>query len=304
VLKRCLRTAALAVALVALGGAKANADTISVTVGPDPTEEVPFPVSVSWTSGSTDQYVFVTIKPAGSLACAASYAADEPASDDLISRWTDSVAGTRSGIANEDAPGTYILCAYLQSGPSASAPAAATGPVPVTLRSARADVRLTVTPHADARQRVSVSASVTSELPRSLFVTVRPAGGRQCEAQHTHTSSHLLIRKQGEGAWTATEDFTAPDDGSYLLCAYIQEGLSDEPEATASATFVVGTDPCRAARTALAAARRSLRRAESAVARYRKQARRHSRRYRRAVRVRAVERRKLARARAAVTQVC
>ena len=133
-LKRFTRAAVFALALVALGGRSAHADTITVTTGPDPTEDVPLAVMVGWTSGSTDQHVFVTIKPAGPLGCAASYAADEPVSEDLISRWTDSVAGTRSGTAMEDAPGTYILCGYLQSGPFASVPAAMTGPVLVTLR--------------------------------------------------------------------------------------------------------------------------------------------------------------------------
>jgi hypothetical protein len=109
-----------------------------------------------------------------------------------------------------------------------------------------------------------------------------------------------LISTPVQGTQTLSAEFTAPKDGTYRLCAYVQEGLHDVPEATASTTFVVGPDPCVIAKSRLAAAKRAVRKAESAVTRYRKR----SQRYRTAVRIRATERRKLQRARAAVADAC
>ena len=299
-LRRCKWMVVLALALVATGSASASADTITVTTGPDPTEDVLLPVSVSWTSGSTNQYAFVTIKPAGSLTCAPSYAADEPTSEGVVSAWTSSVAGSRSGTVLEGDPGTYVLCAYLQSRHADTIPAAASGPIPVTLRSAHAAISLTAAPQTGARHRVLVSAAVTAELSRHVFVTAERTGGRGCEAAHTLKSRLALISAPVQGTQTLSAEFTAPKDGTYLLCAYVQEGLHDVPEATASTTFVVGPDPCVLAKARLTAARKAVRQAESAVARSRKR----SQRYRRAVRIRAAERRKLQRARAAVADAC
>ena len=54
------------------------AETITVGFGADPTEEVPLPVTATWVSALPSPEVFVTVKPAGGLGCAGSYAADEP----------------------------------------------------------------------------------------------------------------------------------------------------------------------------------------------------------------------------------
>jgi hypothetical protein len=320
----------LMLALFALAGARAEADTISVTAGPDPTEEVPLPINVGWSSSTAEQYAFVTIKPSGPLGCGGSYAADAPNSEDVITTYTGAAAGTRSQNWTLNAPGTYTLCAFLQTGGSATAPAAASGPITLEVRSARASVALTVPPRVDANQRFPVVAAVTAELERYVFVTIKPAGGRGCEATYSldAPNSEDVLSKYVQGTQAASTDYTAPrTNGTYLLCAYVQEGGSDPaPEAAGSATILVGPDPCVTARASLTKAQKRVKTAESAVTRNRKlwkrydgrakrahgarkaslrrQAKKYKSRYSSAVRTRSKERKVLATAQAGVTAAC
>ncbi len=90
---RIVRTLLLALTLALFGGAAARADTITVTTGPDPTEEVPLPITATWSSGTSAE-VFVTVKPAGPVGCAATYAIDDPNSSDEIYRGGSTATGT------------------------------------------------------------------------------------------------------------------------------------------------------------------------------------------------------------------
>lgn len=255
-----------------VGSAQA-AETITVSFGADPTEEVPLPVTVAWSSADSSVSVRVTVKPAGGLACAPNYAADAPNSSDVIY-----TSGTTSGSSSENRafpdPGTFTVCGYLED-PSTDTVLMATGPITLTVRSATATVALAVPARVDRGQTFAVTANVTAELRRSLFVTVKPAGGRGCAPSYAADdpiSSDVIYTSGVQGTVSRQENFTASEtNGSYLLCAYIQEGSGDSaPEAAASAVFAVGPDPCKAARLMLAAAKRKLASAQASVKRNRK----------------------------------
>jgi hypothetical protein len=258
---------------IAAGTAQAD-DTISVTFGADPTEEVPLPITLAWSSATASVRAYVTVKPAGGLGCAPNYAADEPNSSDVI----DNAGGTPTGSASENRtfgePGTFTLCGYLQSS-SDGAVLRATGPVALTVRSANAAVALVVPARVDPGQTFAITANVTAELRRGLFVTVKPAGGRGCEPNYAADdpiSSDAIYNAAVQGSASVSENITASQTaGNYLLCAYVQEGSGDTaPEGMASAQFAVGPDPCKAARSALAAAKRKLKSAEASITRNRK----------------------------------
>lgn len=309
---RCMRLLLIGtIAYFALFVGPAQAvDTVTVTFGADPTEEVPLPITAAWSSTDSSVRVRVTVKPAGGLACAANFAADNPNSNDVIY-----TSGTTSGSTSENEtfsePGVFTLCGYLED-PSTDAVLMATGPLTLAVRSAAATVALAVPPRVDPGQTFAVTAYFTAELSRSLFVTVKPAGGRGCEPSYAADSpnSRDVIYTSGvQGTGNRQENFTASDvNGNYLLCSYVQEGSSDTaPEAVNQALFAVGPDPCAAARSALAAAKRKLRsiqtsvtRNRKAVARYTSAARRGSRASRRLNRARLSSARK--RYRSAVTR--
>lgn len=301
------------------------ADSISVTVGSDPTEEVPVPLTVNFTSADTGARAYVTVKPAGPLGCAPNYGADDPTSSDVL--WSSSTGASTNRTFSE--PGVFVLCGYLQSS-SPTVPLAVTGPISMTIRAARASIALTVPPRVDTDQAFKFTAAVTTELARRVFLTIKPVGGRGCESTYAldDPNSTDVDSRQTQGTQTLDITTTAPRTAArYLLCAYVQEDSGDPaPEATTSAEILVGPDPCVTARGAVAKANRDVRVAEGSVARNRVSWRRYSaaarsaRGYRRkvlrdlsrraksryasAVRRRAAARGRLAAAQAAVTANC
>jgi len=258
------------------------ADTLSISYGPDATEEVLTPVTVSWSAAESSIRVIVTRKP-GSRGCGRTYGTDDPYSTDVMNRVVGpSGSATQYGRLND--PGTLTLCGYLQRADNAAL-LAATGPVPLTFRSARASVAIQVPPRVSPGQIFRFFVPVSAELRRQLEVTIKPTGTRGCGANYpldAPVSTDLLyFYMQSDHRYAKT--IRAPSvNGLYLLCAYVSERPSDPaPEATAAATFEVGPDLCADARAKLAVANRALRRAQASVTKYRKLYRRYERRARR-----------------------
>ena len=273
---RCLRRSLIgALWILALCAAGAQADeTISITVGNDPTEEVPVPISVTWSSATASPSVFVTVKPAGGQGCAPSYAADAANSSDVLSGG-GSASGSESENRTFSDPGNFTLCGYLQDGSSSSAIVRkATGPVGMAVRSAKASVAITVPPRVDPGQTFQLSAAVTSELSRSILVTVKPFGGRGCEPNYAAdaTVSSDVISSGVQGSQTVQTNTTASEiTGGYLLCAYVQEQSDDVvPEAIGFARFLVGPNPtssCATARSQVRAQKRVIKKLRSKLRR-------------------------------------
>ena len=312
--------------LLLCAGTATAADSIAVKFGADPTEEVPLPISVTFTSAASAN-AYVTVKPAGPIGCAANYAADDPTSSDVL--YQASSGGSTNWTFTE--PGNFVLCGYLQASSGDTAPIAVTGPVPLTVRSAKASIALTVPPRVDSGQGFKLTAAVTSELRRVVFITIKPVGGRGCEATYAlddPNSSDVAYQESVQGTQTLDLTVTAPQvTARYLLCAYVQEGSSDpSPEASTSVEFLVGPDPCVVAKAGLAGANRAVHVAEASVNRNRVSWRRYSTaarsahgsrrrvlknlsaraksRYQSAVRRRAAARSRLAAAQAGVTSAC
>jgi surface-anchored protein len=266
-LRRALPVAAL---LLAFGASAAHAaDSITVTAGTDPTEEVPLAVTANWTSSSTTgTAVYMTVKPAGPLSCGASYSADAPNSDDVLGTGVATPSGSNSANWTFSEPGTFTLCGYLQKLSDGTA-LAASGPVTVTVRSATASAAISMPARVDTGKPFPLSVAVTAELRRQVFVTIKPAGGRGCEATYTLDSpnSDDVLSGNAQGVQTVSGTVTASQTpGKYLLCAYVQESSSDTAaEATTSATFLVGPDPCVTAKGVLAAATKDVHTAEKSV---------------------------------------
>src|SRR4051812_13906267 len=94
---RVARVLAGALMLTALNVAGAQAaETISITAGADPTEEVPLPITANWSSGDPNPYPLVTVKPSGSQGCAVNYSADAANSETIISYESAPATGSRS----------------------------------------------------------------------------------------------------------------------------------------------------------------------------------------------------------------
>jgi hypothetical protein len=274
--RRSLSTllAALLLCLTAVSAAHA-ADTITLTTGADPTEEVPLPITVTWSTAEQDPRVMVTVKPVGPLGCALTHAVDNPNSADVISNSNgNSPAGSSTANWRADDPGSWLFCAYLESSAGDTPTLAVSAPVTVAVRGARATASIVVPARVDNGRPYPLSVPVTSELARRLYVTVKPTGGRPCEATYAlddPNSSDVISWEQVTGNQTITTTASAiATNGGYLLCAYVQEDSSDTvAEATAQATFQVGPDPCLTAKNKLKAATNAVHVAEKSVNRNR-----------------------------------
>ena len=307
----------------------ASAASISLSFSSDPTEEVPVQVTATWSPASGSTSAYVTVKPAGATGCAPTYAADSPNSDDVI---YDGNSSPRSVNRTFEDPGSYVFCGYLTDvSTSQQTTIATTGPVTVNVRSATASIALTPPAQVDPSQVFTLAGTVTTELQRAVFVTIKPVGGRGCEANYqadSPVSTDVIYDLGVQGAQQISKSMTAPSTrGTYLLCAWVLEGSGDlAPEATTSAQFLVGPTPCQIARAAQERANGAVKVAENAVTKYRRaykhdalkaahtsgSARRHWRalykrdrsRYRSAINRRAEKRAALVDANNAVAQAC
>jgi hypothetical protein len=275
-----LRVSCLAAVLACASAAPAEAaDTLSITPGPDPREEVYSPITATWSASQADLRVIVTSK-GGSQGCGATYAADDRYSQDWINRLVGATGSTARSWRLMD-PGTVTLCGYLMRA-SDSVPLAATGPVPMTYRSATAGLQLQVPPRVTPGQIFRLTVPVSSELRREVIVTRKPMSPGGCGANYALDAplSEDLMWRSTQFDQTLGRSVKAPSaDGIYLLCGYVVERPGDPaPEAVTSASFEVGPDLCAQARDKLAAAKRAVRSRQSKVDRYRRAYRRADRR--------------------------
>jgi len=272
---RAVRSA-LALALLAAPSAYA-ADSISVTAGTDPTEEVLTPITARWNSAQASVRVIVTKKP-GNQSCAGNAAADLRSSTLLINYLGGASGGRFRNWTLAD-PGTLTVCGFLQR--TDGAVLAVSGPVPITYRSGRSTVTLEVPPRVTPGSAYRLVAVTDSELARHLAVTIKPSGPRGCGPSYpadSPLSSDLMYgRTQGPHRWGKA--IRAPRaNGLYLLCAYVGDSPADPaPEATASAAIEVGPDLCAEARAGLVTATRALGTAQRAVTRHRRSYKRYER---------------------------
>jgi hypothetical protein len=323
---RCSSALGVAFMALALTCASAHAaDTITVAPGADPTEEVPVPITVAWSSGDPSPTIHITVKPAGPRGCAPNYAADDPDSQDVVAGSNVAAAGKLTTSWTAADPGSLTLCGYLEHASyvdpfAASAALVSTGPVALDVRSATASVAIAAPQRVDPGQKFGLTVAVTAELSRQLFVTVKPKGGRGCEASYTLDApvSDDVTDVTVQGAKSMPVTMTASRSaGSYLLCAYVQESSGDlAPEAAGQAVFRVGPDPCATAKTALTKATKAARTAKTATSRERATWKRYERagrqaparrahtRYVAAVRRQAKAQATLTKAKKAATKAC
>ncbi len=223
----------------------AHADSISITAPDTQLIETDLPVTLNWTASVASPYVFATIKTASG--CGASATADT--GDKLIEPagalpQSGSLSGTRGASANAT-PGTFTICAYLQDGLYGAV--LATADKTVTLRPDTGSIVISPPPTAVLGKEISFPATVTTELRRYEYVTVKP--GTTCAANYGQDSlkGSSLGNSGGTvlGSSTVTVQWTVGSTndqgrpvGSYVFCAYLQKDASS-PTPIASAKAVI-----------------------------------------------------------------
>lgn len=228
-------TAALTLALGATA-VSAKAATISLAVSADPAEEQALTITASGTADAPNA-VTVSIRAAGGAPCAATDATES--GSEILDRNVPAGPYAPSATYTAQAPGDYLLCGYL--GSSSSAPPAAATSKTITVRANRATLAITAPPTAIPDQPVVFTFQGATEVSRSLFATIKPAGGTACGSAYSTDvgGRDVVFSTSIQGAYSVprSQSLTA---GAYLLCSWVQEGSDDlAPDAVASVVISV-----------------------------------------------------------------
>ena len=241
----------IAVAMVA-GWAAAPAmaaSTVQITIETAPPEQaIPVQIALSGTivssgSGNDGSNVYAEVRPAGGVACQPTYEADRTAagndSDVIYNNFVDTGPLAASGNYDPDAPGSYLVCAWIEpsdntASTTASMVFAARGPqVPVLT------VALPVTPR--PAQAFSITYTTQTDQQLSLSSVIKPAGGAPCASSYelerqqdadNEAVTGLLGEDSVYGGPTNTSATATEARGSYIVCTWIEGPSNGEVDAT------------------------------------------------------------------------
>lgn len=184
-------------------------------------------------------YLYATIRPTGGAPCAPRFSDDSGST--LL--YGESVNG-RSSITKSytfKEAGNWLVCFWFAS--SSSALPAYTTSQTLTSRSPRATLSLSISPTtARAGSFGTITAAMTSEVQRYLYVSVKAAGGSPCAPRFSDDSGSSVV--YGAGAYEGAQTYSKPFEfkqgpGNWLACAYFASSSSSLPLATAQTTFSI-----------------------------------------------------------------
>lgn len=215
----------------------AHAATVGATVGADPLEDRPFNVTLTGDTPSSGVYGLRRAAPGP--ACGPSWKKDT--GDPTF--FGDAI-GTIKALTVGD-PGTYKLCLFQQFD-AFSEVATAVGEVPITVRPNIAAIGVLAPVTALEGSAVSLRIVGATEVPRQVFARTKPAGSGPCAATALLENAAISIafKLPANGAFDlpiTTDPIAFQGRGRYVVCAWMQEDLSDDvAEAVGSAFVTMG----------------------------------------------------------------
>jgi hypothetical protein len=179
--------------------------------------------------------VFAYIRPAGGAPCAAT-ASTESNSQNVVSGSAPVGPYTFSATHTEQAPGDFLLCGYLGT---FTTTAVATSKV-ITIRPNRATLTVAGPPTALPDQPFVLTFQGATEVARTLYGTIKPAGGTGCgSSSSTDVGSVATLSGALQGAYTIPKSQSL-HAGNYLVCAWVQETFTDlTPDAATTTTISI-----------------------------------------------------------------
>jgi PASTA domain len=254
-LRRTLGFALLGATLLALSAASpALADSASITFTDaagtsDPAVGVGRTMTLAGNS-AVSKYVYVRYRPAGGAPCAPSASSDAGrySFDDFTGETFNGSAVngnfTLRKTGTWDDPGTFMFCVWLSSSESAPATPFVQN---VTFRRPTGTISATVAPIAPlAGQTATITITGSSEAPRYVFASLRPAGIAPCAVSYeAESGSSLVDGRSVNGAFSLTATTTQSTPGNYLVCLWLAESSSDGAPVAGPqpATFTVTAAP-------------------------------------------------------------
>jgi hypothetical protein len=256
-------TTAVLTAAIAVGvAAPAMADTSSITAASStttPEQAVPVDLTFSGTNALTgNAEVEAVVRPAGGLACLASYQEDTstfPGEDVAIfAPGAESVSPgpfAVTGSLKPPAPGSYQICAWLEQNQN-STDQAVSSPATLTVAARGPQVsQLTVAVPKNLQPNATFPVSYTTQTDQqlSLYSVIYTTAQGPCPASFDVNQQEgrveTLLSTFGSpmvfGGPSTTTATTKQKTGLYLVCTWVEGPNGGEVDATASTPVTVGT---------------------------------------------------------------
>ncbi len=253
-------TMATAICLLAPSSGLASGNTLQVAVETaTPEQGIPATISFSGevqalSSEGAGPRLRTVVRPAGGIACQATYENDQAAaghvSRDLVSKEVGPGSFQASDTYDPPDTGPYLICAWLEDSRSV----AVAGPATATFTTRAPQVaQLTVGLASPAQPGVGFQVNYTTQTDQQLTLNsvIKPSGGLPC------ASSYELDRQQNQseqivfifgsnvfgGPTTTSGTITEQAAGPYLVCAWIEGPNDGEVVAASTTNIYVGTPP-------------------------------------------------------------
>jgi hypothetical protein len=242
---------AMLVALVCPSAAAA--DSISLSVAPQPVKSITS--EVSWSAYSEEGTFPAVAANNPGVPCAANPEADDgtlltPAHL-LESGWSGSYTGSVNFTPGGS--GQYTLCGWLETPVGllemSGGPVTASTSLPVLIRPPAITLSLSLPRPAVPHRRFTIDLVASSEASREFVVEGFAATRRGCPVNYAaeEGADHLIDREALGGPWLFAGNVEGLRAGSYIFCAWA-DGAHDEglyPEETAHLLVRVGAAPSR-----------------------------------------------------------
>ena len=237
-MRRLLVLLAGALIVSALGLATpvlAQAESLEISQGAEPTQDVPVNIKVSGVAdGHHKLYVFVNTFGG----CSSSPQYDDGSS--LANATTLSAGSFENSYSYTPTEvQTYTLCAYLDENEFATPDVSATSSFTAMMPSASAAIEISGKLTQEIPMKIKVSG--TTEVARKLYVFVNTFGGCSSSPQYDDGSSLANGTSISTGDYSGEYSYTPTAIQTYTVCAYVDENEFATPDAAATSSFAAGT---------------------------------------------------------------
>jgi hypothetical protein len=237
----CLFAVALMAPAIAL------ADTMSLSIAPEPVEELASQITYTATSEEGTFAVIAVNNPG--VPCAADPAADDGHTITPGHLLESGSIGQFSGSINYTPPstGTYTACGWLELPvgllETDGGPVTAAASLPLDVRQPHTTLSLSFPRPPEPRKRFTLDVIATTEAQREIVVEGLPLTRRGCPVNYAaEDAQHLIDKELTGGPWRISTNINPLPTGTYIFCAWADPASDDGlyPEATTSLTLHLG----------------------------------------------------------------
>jgi hypothetical protein len=183
-------------------------------------------------NSAVSTHVYVRYRPAGGAPCAPSASSDsgsggfEGFSGDTFNGTTVNGTVKLAKTGTWPTPGTFQFCIWLAASESTPATPFMQN---VTFRRPVGAISATVAPITpQVNELATVTIVGSSEAPKHVYATIRPAGGAPCATSWNADSGRSLVNgRDVNGAFSVQATTSQATPGAYLICLWLADSESD-----------------------------------------------------------------------------